>query len=140
MTETEGMNMSDLAKIELSRDLIEPIVRAQLQASIVAAMGKKEELIGQVVQTVMNMKVDDKGMPSRYSDSKPLITWLAEDAIKEAAREAIKEWFAENRDSLKKLIRTAIQNNSKGLAESLVVGLAQGVECKYAANVTVVRR
>ena len=42
--------MNEMAKIELSKDLIEPIVRAQLHASILAAMGQRDQLIGSIVK------------------------------------------------------------------------------------------
>ena len=128
---------NEMAKIELSKDLIEPIVRAQLQASIMSALGRSEELIGQVVQTVMSATVDDNGQPSRYSSSKPMITWMAEKAIKEAAAEAIKEWFAANREHIKKLLLVAIQKNAKGLAESFVLGVGKAAEASYKHNITV---
>lgn len=130
--------MSDIAKIELSKDLIEPIVRAQLQASIVSAMGRADLLVAQVVNTVMNSKVDSNGNRSNYNSDIPLITWMAEKAIKEAAMEAIKEWFADNKDEMKKHLRTAIQKNAKGMAESFVLSMSKAAECTYNTRVEVV--
>ncbi len=127
--------MADLATIELSKDLIEPIVRAQLQASITAALGRADQLVGSVVQSVMNTQVDDNGNQSRYSSSKPLITWMAESAIKDAAKEAIKEWFADNRDKLKAMLKKEIEKNSKGMAEALVLSVVNSFDCKYSAVV-----
>ena len=132
--------MGDIAKIELSKDLIEPIVRAQLQASITAALGRADMLVAEVVNTVMNQKVDSDGKPSNYSYSTPLITWMADKAIKEAAMEAIKEWFAENRDEMKKHLRAAIAKNAKGLAESFVLSMSKAAECSYSTNVTIALR
>lgn len=129
--------MSDIAKIELSKDLIEPIVRAQLQASIVAAMGRSDQLIAQVVNTVMNTKVDSSGHAGNYSSKVPLITWMAEKAIKEAAMEAIKEWFADNKDEMKKQLRAAIKKNANGMAESFVLSMAKAAECEYHTKIEV---
>ena len=131
--------MNEMAKIELSKDLIEPIVRAQLHASILAAMGHRDELIGGVVQTIMNSQVDEQGKPSRYGDAKPLITWMAEKAIKETALEAIKVWFAENREEMKKQIKIALTKQSKMLAEQLVCGIVKAAESgsSYQFNVRV---
>ena len=120
--------MNELAKIELSKDLIEPIVRAQLHASFLAAMGQRDQLIGSVVTTIMNSQVDDHGQPSRYGSAKPLITWMAEKAIKETALEAIKVWFADNREEMKKHIKIAMTKQSKLLAEQLVCGLIKATD------------
>lgn len=132
--------MGDIANITLSKDLIEPIVRAQLQASITAALGRSDLLVAQVVQTLMNQKVDSNGSPSTYSSSEPLITWMANKAIKEAAAEAIKEWFAENKEAMKNHLRASIQKNAKGMAEAFVLSFTKSTECHYASKVEVTLR
>lgn len=131
--------MSEIAKIELSKDLIEPIVRAQLQASIVSAMGKADQMVAQVVNTVLNSNVDNNGDPVRYSSGggTPLITWIANDAIKKAALEAVQEWFADNREEMKKHLRLAIKNNAKGMAEAFVLSMSKAAECTYSTKIEV---
>jgi len=129
--------MNEMAKIELSKDLIEPIVRAQLHASILAAMGQRDQLIGSIVTTIMNTRVDEKGDPSRYDSAKPLITWMAEKAIKETALEAIKEWFANNRAEMKKQISIAITKQAKNMAEQLALGIAKATESSYRFSVQI---
>lgn len=123
--------MGDIANITLSNDLIEPIVRAQLQASITAALGRSDLLVAQVVQTLMNQKVDSEGRTSQYNGGEPLITWMANTAIKEAASEAIKEWFSANKDEMKKKLRAAITKNATGMAESFVLSMANSAESHY---------
>jgi len=129
--------MSDLANIVLSKDLIEPIVRAQLQASIVSALGRADQLVGQVVQTVMNQKVDSDGKPSQYGSATPLISWMADKAIKEAALEAIKEWFADHRDEIKAQIVDAMKKNQKGMAEAYVLSLANAISAQHRSDITI---
>lgn len=129
--------MNEMAKIELSKDLIEPIVRAQLHASILAAMGQRDQLIGSIVTTIMNTRVAENGEPSRYDSAKPLITWMCEKAIKETALEAIKEWFTNNRAEMKVQIATAIKKQSKNMAEQLALGIAKATESSYRFNVVV---
>ena len=127
----------DLARIEISNDIIGPLVQAQLQASIVAAMGKSEELLGSVVRTICNSQVDENGKPSTYRDSKPLITWMAEKAIKEAAHEAIKEWFADNRAAIKKETKAALTKNVKGIAERFALGLIELTGTNYRMKIEI---
>lgn len=129
--------MGDIAKIELSKDIIEPIVRAQLHASIVSALGRSDQLIGGVVQSILNTQVDSHGNPSRYSSDKPLITWMAEKAVKEAAVEAMKEWFATNKNTLKEQIQNALKKQNKMIAERLCMGLADEVSRSYRININV---
>ena len=129
--------MADLANIVLSKDLIEPIVRAQLHASIVSALGRADQLVAQVVQTVMNQKVDSDGKVSQYSSATPLITWMAEKAIKEAALEAIKEWFAENRPEIKAKIMDAMKKNTKGMAEAYVLSLTNAINAQHESKISI---
>lgn len=131
--------MGDIAKIELSKELIEPIVRAQLQAAITSALGKRDDLVASVVHTTMNMRVDENGKPSSYSYAKPLITWVCETAIKEAAQEALKEWMAENKAKLKQQLITEFSKPKakQSLAEEMVLGMAKAFESRYTMGVTV---
>lgn len=129
--------MSDIAKIELSKDLIEPIVRAQLQASIISALGRSDQLVAGVVQTIMNTQVDSDGKVSRYSSDKPLITWMAEKAVKEAALEAMKEWFADNKDEIRKQVRLALSKQQKMMAEKFVMHICEKATDSYRVNVAV---
>jgi hypothetical protein len=128
---------NEIANIQISKDVIEPIVRAQLHASIAAGLGRSEELVAQVVHTIMHMKVDSDGKESRYDSGKPLITWMAEDAIKKAAKEAIIEWFADNKDKLKEDIKKAIAKNSKAMAEQFVMGMCNKATKDFYVNVGV---
>lgn len=127
----------DIANIQISRDVIEPIVRAQLHASIVAGLGRSDELVAQVVHTIMNMKVDSNGKEERYSGGKPLITWMAEDAIRGAAKEAIQEWFKENRAKVKEDVKKAITKQGKMMAEQFVLGMEKKASEAYGMKVEV---
>ena len=129
--------MGDIANITLSKDLIEPIVRAQLQASITSALGRSDLLVAQVVQTMLNQKVDSSGKPSSYNSDTPLITWMANEAIRGAAQEAIKEWFADNKEMMKSHLRTAITKNAKGMAEAFVLSFSEAANCRYTSSVQV---
>lgn len=129
--------MNEMAKIELSKDIIEPIVRAQLQASVVAALGRSDQLVGGIVQSILNTQVDSNGNPSRYSSDKPLITWMAEKAVKEASQEAIKEWFALNREVIKKEVMVALKKNQKAMAEKFVMGMCDESAKQYHTTVEV---
>ena len=128
--------MSDIAKIELSKDLIEPIVRAQLQASIISSLGRSEQLVAEVVSSILSTQVDSEGKRTSYN-GKPLITWMAEKAVREAALEAMKEWFASNREVLKKQVQEALKKNSKAMAEKFVMQMCDESMKSYRANVEV---
>jgi len=131
--------MGEIAKIELSKDLIEPIVRAQLQAAITSALGHREELVASVVHTMMNQKVDEKGQPSSYSYAKPLITWVCENGIREAAHEALKEWMAEHRERLKQQLIAEFSKpkHKQHLAEQMVLGMTKSFESTYKLGVEI---
>lgn len=134
------MGNQEIATLDLPKSIIEPIVRAQLSASIIAALGGAEQLVGQVVHSLMSKQVDNNGNPSTSSyGTQPMITWMSEKAIKEAASEAIKEWFAANRDKIKALILESLKKNAKGLAEALVLGVENTIKIgtKYEFEITV---
>ena len=126
-----------IPSIQISNDVIEPIVRAQLQASIAVALGKSDEILAQVVHTHLHSKVDEQGKPSSYNSSKPLITWMSETAIKDAAKEAIKDWFADNREKLRDQIKKTLSKNISKMAESFALGMCEQAKNDYRINVKV---
>lgn len=128
--------MTDIAKIELSKDLIEPIVRAQLQASIISSLGRSEQLVAEVVSSILSTQVDSEGKRTTYHGM-PLITWMAEKAVREAALEAMKEWFSSNRETLKKQVQEALKKNTKAMAEKFVMQMCDEAGKNYRANVEV---
>src|SRR3990167_5397412 len=93
--------------ISVDPNLVETIVRAEIEAAIVAQLNNVPDLVSKLVQAAMADKVDEHGHKGRYdSDNKHLfIDVLCRNAIQSAAKEAMTKYIAEHSAELQEEIR-----------------------------------
>ena len=100
-----------LVSLQISDDMIRPIIEKKISAGIITALGGEETLIEQAVTLALRQKVDQRGKTSQFrSDNK--YDWLeimTSNAIREAAKEAMAIWLAENSEK----VRTAVLKEMK---------------------------
>mgnify|MGYP001570774473 CR=1 FL=1 len=84
--------------ISVDPNLVEPIVRAEIEAAIVAQLNNVPDLVAKLVQAAMADKVDEHGKKGNYSgDNKYLfIDVLCRNAIQSAAKEAMAQYISEH--------------------------------------------
>lgn len=131
--------MAENATVAIPNDVIVPIVQAKIQASIVEALGKHGDLIERAVAAALGVKVNGKGQVDQYS-SYNTFTFLeatANQYMQEAAREALKDYMVQAKESLKAKVKKELEKKSNLLAAALVDGLAKGVETVYGLSITV---
>ncbi len=119
----------DNPTLQIPRDIIEPLIQAQINSAIAAAMGGSENLMTRAVQTVLSTKVNSEGKIDGYSshNQKMWIDWAVGDALRRAAQKAIELAVEEQHEAMKKeMIRQLSQKNSP-LIKRLVQGLADNM-------------
>jgi len=124
--------MSDLS-IQVSQELIRPIIEAKIQAAIVCELEKERNLIPQMVQAALNTKVDCKGNVSSYSsDNKyTYIERLCNEAIQKTAKESLKDYLEENIPNLKKELKIQLEKQSNNMAEVFIKGVIDCLESNW---------
>jgi hypothetical protein len=136
------MNESNVA-LTISKDIVEPIVKAKIEEAIIAAMGGGDTIIEKVIQKVFDQKVDENGKPSSYSSDKDRtwITWVVKEQIETATREAIKKMLEEKREIIKNQI-IKLLSSKKGIenfASSLLdTALNTNLTSKYVTSISLV--
>ena len=123
--------------ISVDPNLVEPIVRAEIEAAIVAQLNNVPDLVAKLVQAAMADKVDENGRKGRYSsDDKYLfIDILCRNAIQNAAREAMKQYITDHSAELQDEIRKQIEKQKSGLAKAFVESLVGAVKVDWRFNV-----
>lgn len=96
----------NLINLGISPDVVEPILRKQIQAAVVANIGDPTEIINKVVEDALQAKVNENGKISRYhsDNTYDYLDLVVRNSIKKAANEAVEEWLAENTELLKKAV------------------------------------
>ncbi len=127
--------------VQVDPGLVEPIVRAEIEAAIVTQLQKNENLIPKLVQAALADKVNERGVKGQYnSDNRYLfIDVLCRDAIQEAARAAMKEYIEEHKEALKaELARQLREKTTTGeLARIFVESLAGALSAGWRFEVKV---
>lgn len=108
--------MSNLMGLELKIDekYIAETAKKIIEAGVLSALGNKEELVSQVITSILSTKVNKEGDVSSY-DSENRYTLLdiyVKNAVIETAKEVIREIVDENRTQLKRMFKEQLSSES----------------------------
>ena len=124
--------------LQIPKDIIEPIIQAEIIRSIVEAMGPKQVVMQHAIASILNLSVDGEGKPSNYN-GRPWIEWIIGNEIRQAAKAAIVEHVAAHGEQIKRQLTLELaKKNSpivRQLIESMVGGMTNPENLKWRLNV-----
>jgi len=132
--------VADGPTLQIPRDVIEPIIQAQITASIASALGANG-IMQKAIESILQTKVGSDGKADRYSDSRgrPWVEWAVGDALRNAARAAILEAVAGQQEALRNEIASQLSRKNsplvKQLVEALITGVFKAENLKYRLTV-----
>jgi hypothetical protein len=134
----ENQNVS----LTISKEIVQPIVKAKIQEALIGALGGTEKLIETVTESIFNTKVNHEGKTSGYS-SENKYNWLdiiVTNQIKVAVQEVVKEILETRQTEIKAAIskQLSIKKGIEAFAQALLSGTAdasktyrQSIEVKF---------
>lgn len=125
--------------IGISEDLVLPIIEQRINAAVVAALGKEQDLIENVVSAALSQKVSSSGRVSDYSGANryTFLEAFCRNAIQEAARQAMQEWITENKPQLVAAMKKQITASPSKLVKAFTDGIADSAKSAWAFQVNV---
>lgn len=114
----------------IPREIIDPIIQAQVGKAITEALGGREMLIDKAISYVLTQKVDERGNRDTYnsSNSHTWLQWVMGECIRQAAKQAIMEVMTKHKEMVAKAMVEQLRNSrsplAKQFAESLLTGIA----------------
>jgi len=122
---------NEMMSLQINEDMVKPILEKQIQSAIMANIGDPEKLVEKVVSTALSKKVNREGNVSNYSsDNKyDYLEVLTEVAIRNAAKEALKEWLADNKELLKTAVTKEL--NKPARLKTIVGAFADAAENSF---------
>jgi len=135
--------MAENATVNIPKDILEPIVRAQVTAGIMQHFGKPEEIIRKVVEASLARKVNSNGdvSSSNYENSHDLIEVLSSKVIHKIAKEMLTEFLETQRPVIEKHMRAQFAKKASPFAKAAADGLMQAMksEWSFKCNVSMPR-
>lgn len=124
-------------KFEVDEKLVEPVIREQISAAIVAQLGDTTELLTEMVNLTLKQKVDKDGKVDSYSSYNKftLVEALAGKAIREAAREAIEAIIEQQKPQIEAAVRDYLSRAPKRTAAAIVNAFCDSATTKYRMSV-----
>lgn len=126
--------------IQIPKDIIEPIIQANISAAIIDALGNRSNVMAEVIGAILNVKVDEKGQASNYGNNKSWIDWAVGNALRNAAQTAINEAIATQQEVIKQHLISQLSRKNSPLIKQLVEGMMTGVfnasQSQYRLTVT----
>lgn len=105
--------MGNLVGLDLKVDdkVIETAVQQSILLGISGALENKDGIVTNLVATVLNTKVDDKGEPSSWGKN-TLVEYFVKKMIREETIEETKKIVEERRDEIRNVIRKELTKKS----------------------------
>ena len=127
--------MTDIVNLQISQDLIKPIIESKIKSALVEALGDEKTIIKDMIDVYLHQKVSSNGNVSSYSsDNKyQLVDILLTKLVTEAVKESMVDWLKDKKDLLKlelsKYFET--QKGKKELIKSYADGLLNSMDKDY---------
>lgn len=128
---------------QIPKDVIEPIIQAQVSSAVLAALGDSKGIVEKAVAAILNAKVDNDGKASSWHSASDIawVQWMMREAVKKAAKQAVEEFFAQNKEIVKSQIASELRKKNSPLAKQLINAMVGAMTnestLKYRLSVTV---
>ena len=104
----------NIVSMNIDKNLIKPIVEAQMKQAILDNMGDIKEYMQQLIEIALNEKCDIKGKTncSSYDKKYTYIDVLLNNAIRKTAQEAIQEFMVQESKTFKKAFKNYLKQTT----------------------------
>lgn len=135
------MAENNLMSLNLSADMIKPIIEKTIQANVLSALNGWEGVVTDMVNTVLTTKVDVNGKISSYSGDNRY-TWLEINLnrrIKELVEDEVKKQIEESAEAIREAVRKQITSKagSNAVAKAVVDGLIGSFEKSWNSRIEI---
>lgn len=118
--------MADAPTFQIPKDVIEPIIQAQVLAAVAGALGAHDRILHMTIEKALLQPVDDSGKPASYR-GEPFIEWLVKGAMRDAVKAAVIEAMEGHKERIRVAVLAEMQKKNSPLVKQLVEGMIAGV-------------
>jgi len=114
--------MSNPVSLTIAPEIVEGVIQSQIQAAIVAQFSKSPDILDRIVRSVIERKVDDKGVVNSYSsyNKYSLLDILTEQTLKGEVEGALKQWVKTHQPEIMKAVTKALDAQKGAMVKQFV--------------------
>lgn len=133
--------MSDIVSLNISKEVVTPIVEQHIKNAVVEAFGGRDQIISKVLDEILNKKVNREGKVSSYSSDNTyryidvLLTQKIEEAVRTELEVQITKAASKIKDTL--ILKIKSDKGASVIADALLDGLQGTLANKWASKITV---
>ena len=124
----------ETVSLKVDENAVQPIIRRAIQTAIIDNLDKQDDLIEKMVNIALHQKVTDKGTVAKdsYYNKYDFLEAVTNNAIQDAAREALEEWLEIKKEQLKKALLTELKKPSR--QKTLAKAFADAAEKSFRSS------
>ena len=133
------MNESKV-QVQITKDLVQPIIQAKIEAAIVSALADEKGLVEKTVAAALSQKVDSEGKvnSSDYQNKQTRVEYLSVQLVQQAAKDALARWVSENQKQIEKAMYEELSRKSQTskLVKAILAGLVDSTKSQWRFDVS----
>lgn len=119
---------------------IEALLKQSIQMKVVEAFNETPQMIDKLVKAALEKEVDMYGdKPSYKGDGMPYMDYLVGDEIRKAISICVKEYVAENKETIKGIVAKSINQADFGTSLSNTIADVLSEEWRWKVNLDITR-
>ncbi len=112
------------ATVNIPRDVLEPIIQANIAVAVSTALGSNDDLVRQAVAGVLNGKVDREGKPTNSSwETTTFIQWVMREAVIRATKQVLETEMVKYQDKIKEMLAAEFKKSRSPIVKQLIEGM-----------------
>lgn len=126
--------------LKIDQDYISKCVKEVVNASMIEALGAKNDIVENVIRELLNTKVDSDGKPTTSSwHTEKLIDFELRKQISEVVKETIKSSIEEKRELLTEMIKKELNKkaNMQKFVDSFINNTTKTLESSWNTKINI---
>lgn len=127
--------------LNIDQDYIANAVRQAVMIGISESLNGKNQIASQIVNMVLNTKVDEHGQISSYSSSNKytLLEFYVKKMIREVTKEELQNMVNEHREDITKAIRAELSKkvNYNKFVDSFITGVSDAISNTWVPKIEI---
>ena len=129
--------MGETMSLKINEDVVRAVIEEKVAEAVGLATVDKDRVMAQLIDKMLNLRVDSDGKPCTYGSAVPFIEYASREAMQRAVRVALEKAFAEQEKAITALVVKQIASNKNKLAKALVGGMKDSLTSRWSSKIIV---